>query len=138
MSKPLEVREGVYHDRKPEDVVMRAQEELRKFSSVNAVHFEKPTVYLDPVYTYTTTSAGSGPITNPITPGSGKPLISLEDWNQSKWEKAHPPKTPLWNGIACPKCGKEMFDVDPDYILCSMPPQVEVGCACGFRGTRFV
>jgi hypothetical protein len=69
---------------------------------------------------------------------TAKPLISLEDWNKRKWEQAHPPKTPLWNGVACPKCGKEMFDVDPDYILCSMPPQIEVGCTCGFRGNRFV
>lgn len=67
-----------------------------------------------------------------------KPLISLEDWNKSKWEKANPKKTPLWNGIACPDCGKELFDAEPDYILCSLPPQTATGCYCGYRGNRFV
>jgi len=133
MSKPLEVREGVYHDRKPEDVVMRAQEELKKFSYVNAVYFEKPTIYKEsPSYV---TTDGTGPITNPITPGSGKPLISLDEWNS---RKAQPAPQIHWNGIACPKCGKEMYDVNPNVVLTMDPPMVNVGCSCGYHGTRFV
>ncbi len=41
------------------------------------------------------------------------------------------------NGIACPKCGGELVDVDRGRVLASNPPQYDVKCpACGYRGYR--
>ena len=42
---------------------------------------------------------------------------------------------PQPNGLTCPKCGKEMMDLD-NSILCSYPPKKNIGCECGFRGYR--
>jgi hypothetical protein len=44
---------------------------------------------------------------------------------------------PRKNGIACPECGKELFDTDPGSILTSEPPQSAIHCKCGFYGYRF-
>lgn len=45
--------------------------------------------------------------------------------------------TPVKNGIACNRCGNELFDSDPDEILTSSPPKKSVHCGlCGFRGYR--
>jgi hypothetical protein len=112
---------------------MRAQEELKVFSHANAVHFKKPTIYTEPP-SYVTTD-GTGPITNPITPGSGK-LVSLDDWNSSRTTQLR--TNPHWNGIACPECGKEMYDINPNMVFTMDPPMMSVGCSCGFVGTRFV
>lgn len=53
---------------------------------------------------------------------------------QRKFEestKTHP------NGIACPECGKELWDSNPMEIFTSNPPQKHVNCPdCGFRGYR--
>jgi hypothetical protein len=43
---------------------------------------------------------------------------------------------PQPNGIACPKCGKEMLDMDC-MVLCSNPPKKNIGCECGYRDYRF-
>jgi hypothetical protein len=40
------------------------------------------------------------------------------------------------NGIACPKCGEEMYDTNPNMILTSNPPKKSVHCKCGFSGYR--
>lgn len=45
-------------------------------------------------------------------------------------------ETTKLNGIACPKCGNEMFDSSPMATLMSYPPQKEVGCQCGYKGYR--
>lgn len=42
------------------------------------------------------------------------------------------------NGIACPKCGKELFDSNPFETLMSDPPQKRVHCGCGYGGNRVV
>jgi C4-type Zn-finger protein len=42
------------------------------------------------------------------------------------------------NGIACPKCGAELYDSEPNVVLTSNPPQYMVACSkCDYRGTRF-
>ena len=46
---------------------------------------------------------------------------------------------PIPNGLACPKCGKELLDTLPNEILTSIPPQKNVGCSskkCDFTGYR--
>ena len=44
--------------------------------------------------------------------------------------------SPCKNGIACPKCGKELFDTRPTMMLASDPPQKAVHCECGYSGYR--
>jgi hypothetical protein len=43
-----------------------------------------------------------------------------------------------YNGIICPKCGKEMFDPYPDLLLLTCPPQKNTACECGFKSYREV
>jgi hypothetical protein len=44
---------------------------------------------------------------------------------------------PQLNGIACPKCGEELYDSNPMMTLSSMPPQKNVHCSkCGYNGYR--
>ncbi len=43
---------------------------------------------------------------------------------------------PHENGIACPKCGEELWDSN-SYILSSIPPKKDVHCPeCGYKGYR--
>ena len=37
-------------------------------------------------------------------------------------------------GIACPRCGAELVRTNPSSVCMSIPPQIAVHCACGFRG----
>jgi hypothetical protein len=71
-----------------------------------------------------------------------KGLISFEDHQTSalaRYEERmikdiHP------NGIACPKCGSELYDTEPDIILTTLPAQLNVKCTnhkCDFDGYRF-
>lgn len=44
---------------------------------------------------------------------------------------------PVKNGIACPDCGDELMDVEPNIILCSNPPQKKIRCVnCDYKGHR--
>jgi C4-type Zn-finger protein len=46
---------------------------------------------------------------------------------------------PQTNGIACPKCGEELYDSQPMMTLTSNPPQKNVACMkenCGYVGYR--
>ena len=43
------------------------------------------------------------------------------------------------NGIACPNCGKELWDTNPTVLLTSYPPRKQISCIeCGYAGTRLV
>ena len=59
-----------------------------------------------------------------------KKLISLDQHNSTNstfhWGMMNP--KPIPNGIACPKCGEELLDTQPNVTLTSMPPQKNVGC----------
>ena len=67
-------------------------------------------------------------------------LISMDEWNDKKsqdmWRfqermKADP------TGIACPKCGAELF-ADRTITLTSNPPQTPVSCPkCGYNGSIY-
>lgn len=44
---------------------------------------------------------------------------------------------PRLNGIACPKCGEELYDTNPMVTLTSNPPQKNVNCSkCDYVGYR--
>ena len=67
-------------------------------------------------------------------------LKSLDLFNSERL-KAHEQllrlNDPHPNGIACPVCGKELWDSNPSITLTSNPAQYNVHCpACGHRGYR--
>ena len=42
------------------------------------------------------------------------------------------------NGIACPNCGKELYDSNPLIMLTSFPAKYAIHCKnCNYVGTRF-
>lgn len=72
-----------------------------------------------------------------------KKLKSLEEHNNitSTFHRGFLPQTPVPNGIACPKCGEELLDSQPNVTLASMPPKKNVHCSnekCDFRDYRIV
>jgi hypothetical protein len=67
-------------------------------------------------------------------------LKSLRDHNHDRmaaWEMLHKKQ---YNGIACPKCEKELYDEQGvgggSVTYTSKPPQVAIRCACGYHGFR--
>lgn len=66
-------------------------------------------------------------------------LKSLDEHNRERheWWIARSQGKREGNGIACPVCGEEMYDINPSMELMSLPPLKEVYCVkCGFRGLR--
>jgi hypothetical protein len=62
-------------------------------------------------------------------------MKSLEDHNKEALGRfMNPPRN--FNGIECPKCGKELED-NPYMVLTSHPPQIPIFCECGYRGARY-
>ena len=67
-------------------------------------------------------------------------MKTLDEFNDDRWRhhmalddmnKPHP------NGIACPKCGAELWDSNPMMTLTSNPPKENVHCeSCDYRGYR--
>jgi hypothetical protein len=65
-------------------------------------------------------------------------LKTLDEHNSIAWSNQvnmfyNEPKP---NGIACPKCGNEMWDSTPMVILTSNPAQKNIHCNCGYVGYR--
>ena len=43
-----------------------------------------------------------------------------------------------YNGLACPKCGCELYDSSPNRMSESLPPQFAVACSnCEYHGLRY-
>ena len=64
-------------------------------------------------------------------------LRSLEDANEHARRAYRLVTEPHANGIACPKCGAELWDSNPMVALTSYPPQAHVHCpACDYCGYR--
>jgi DNA-directed RNA polymerase subunit RPC12/RpoP len=70
-----------------------------------------------------------------------KTLFSLDEWNGARtehWFSRKPNDKLLWNSIACPKCGKELYDRSEE-VLTSFPPKRNIVCkACDFKGIRIL
>ena len=67
-----------------------------------------------------------------------KKLKTLDEHNArlNRWLNSNAPHP---NGIACPKCGEELYDSDPMTMLASDPPQKNIACLrpnCGYIGFR--
>ena len=71
--------------------------------------------------------------------GEGK-MKTLAEHDREKMEvhqSLQQMNQPHANGIACPTCGKELWDTNPTVLLTSYPPRKAVHCpACGYSGTR--
>ena len=68
-----------------------------------------------------------------------KKLKDLNEHNAqaSRIQWAMTDNNPILNGIACPKCGKEMYDSNPMVTLTTMPAQKNVHCSkCDYVGYR--
>ena len=67
-------------------------------------------------------------------------MKSLSEWNKDRkaaYDLLYPYNRPRPNGILCPECGNELFDVNPNTVLTSYPPKKAVKCnGCGFNGYR--
>jgi len=63
-------------------------------------------------------------------------MQTLDEFNKQRMKFYQSNNISNKNGIACPKCGEEMFDSSPNVTLTSNPPQKNVACKCGYRGYR--
>ena len=63
-------------------------------------------------------------------------MINLDEFNKKKYDSYNINNTPVKNNIACPKCGQEMYDSDPNIILDSFPPMMNIHCDCGYSDYR--
>lgn len=70
----------------------------------------------------------------------GVMMKSLDEFNAERREQhgnLEMARKPHPNGIACPDCGKELWDSAPMMTLTSNPPQKNVHCpACNYHGYR--
>ena len=68
-----------------------------------------------------------------------KKLKNLKEYNEQAINNSQMinDNTPILNGIACPKCGEELYDSDPLVTLMTYPSQKNVCCSkCDFIGYR--
>ena len=57
-----------------------------------------------------------------------KKLIYLEEANAKAFPENHGIRFNFENGIECPKCKEELYDIDPSMVLTSDPPQKIIHC----------
>lgn len=63
-------------------------------------------------------------------------LRTLDQHNERLAEAFRLSGLPKKNGIACPSCGKELFDTSPAIVVPSSPPRKHIHCeTCDFKGT---
>jgi len=71
-----------------------------------------------------------------------KKLKTLEENNALAFSQTHVDfNSPKLNGIACPKCGSELLDSQPNVTLTSNPAQKKTKCSsekCNYNGYRFI
>ena len=67
-----------------------------------------------------------------------KKLKTLDEHNAESWSSNNfvYGGSPVKNGIACPKCGEELWDSNPMMTLTSNPPLKNIHCDCGYTGYR--
>ena len=69
-------------------------------------------------------------------------LKTLEENNAFAFSRTHVNfSAPQLNGVACPKCGSELLDSQPNAILTWSPPQKKTKCSsekCDYIGYRFI
>ncbi len=66
-------------------------------------------------------------------------MKTLSEHNEERKKQLIDESLPHGNGIACPRCGKELFDKLPMLVLTSSPPQRAVHCrSCGYSDYRIL
>ncbi len=66
-----------------------------------------------------------------------KTLEEHDEQRRNDWKLTEEMLNPHPNGIACPKCGKELWDSNPRMTLTSNPPKKNIHCPeCNYRGYR--
>ncbi len=65
-----------------------------------------------------------------------KPLISLAASEAEQKRRFDDLERPRPNGIACPKCGKEMLDHLTEWASVGGYARVKASCGCGFETYR--
>lgn len=65
-------------------------------------------------------------------------LKPLDEHNRERIEQIASESSELKNGLACPNCGKELFDASQYEVLLSFPAKKKVLCTCGFEGYRLI
>lgn len=69
----------------------------------------------------------------------GKKLVTLQRHNEVRNRLHRDKKAPVYNGIACPECGKEMMDSEPGVHLMSKPAKKNIHCPeCGYKDYAIV
>lgn len=64
-------------------------------------------------------------------------LVPLRDHDNARFVAYINGDRPHPNGIACPSCGKELWDTNPQETVRDAPPQIAIHCpACNYQGTR--
>lgn len=65
-------------------------------------------------------------------------LRNLDEHNKSALDTNRLMTAGHPNGIACPKCGAEMWDTNPSVMLTSWPPRYSIHCPeCGHTTIRY-
>lgn len=71
-----------------------------------------------------------------------KKLTKLSEWNEERISKIlNMPFSGevMFNGLMCPDCGGELSDTNPNSVIVSSPPRLQVNCVkCGFNGYRVI
>lgn len=64
-------------------------------------------------------------------------LKNLDSFNEEKSKSYSSLSVPRLNGIACPKCGSELYDSNPSFSLMTYPPKKAINCSkCEYTGYR--
>ncbi len=63
-------------------------------------------------------------------------LPRLCEWNMAREQERAFAAPKKMAGVACDKCGSEMFYDDPHSVLACSPPKKSVSCQCGHRGYK--
>lgn len=67
---------------------------------------------------------------------SEKKLKSLEEYERDRLARR---EAALATGIACPKCGQELFDHEFSTMVMTFPPQRACHCrACNYSTSRYI
>lgn len=64
-------------------------------------------------------------------------LKTLAEHNSQARTRYYANRLVVRNGIACPKCGSELYDNEPNVTLTTDPPETRVKCTkCDYQGMR--
>ena len=66
-------------------------------------------------------------------------LPDLYEYNRRKEIDHAEQRKNIRSGVACPKCGEELYELQAGMIYMTCPPRKPVKCTrCGFEGTKVV